>query len=160
MNGGIKKIAYCTGGLFDEEGKGKDRNQGFQKALSEAGIKINPKWIFIDQHTIEDGKHVLRQILEMEDRPTAIFTGSDQVAGGIILEAKDHGLTIPDDLAVIGFDDQPIAEIVNPKLTTIRQPVDLMGEQSINIMIQMLENPEMEIRNYELPIELVVRQST
>ncbi|ARK28827.1 LacI family DNA-binding transcriptional regulator [Halalkalibacter krulwichiae] len=157
---GHQKIAYCTGGLFDEEGKGKDRNQGFQRALSEAGIKIDPKWIFIDQHTIEDGKHVLRQILEMKDRPTAIFTGSDEVAGGIILEAKDHGLTIPNDLAVIGFDDQPIAEIVDPKLTTIRQPVDQMGEKSIETMIQMLENPEMEIKNYELPIELIVRQST
>ncbi|MCL7747665.1 LacI family DNA-binding transcriptional regulator [Halalkalibacter alkaliphilus] len=157
---GHRKIAYCTGGLFDEQGKGKDRNRGFQKALSEAGIKINPKWIFIDQHTIEDGKHVLRQILEMEDRPTAIFTGSDEVAGGIVIAAKEKGLTIPNDLAVIGFDDQPIAEILDPKLTTIRQPVDLMGEKSIEVMIEMLENPEMEIRNYDLPIELIVRQST
>ncbi|WP_332630752.1 LacI family DNA-binding transcriptional regulator [Halalkalibacter flavus] len=157
---GHRKIAYCTGGLFDEQGKGKDRNQGFQKALSEVGIKINPKWIFIDQHTIEDGKHVLRQILEMEDRPTAIFTGSDEVAGGIVIAAKEKGLIIPKDLAVIGFDDQPIAEILDPKLTTIRQPVDLMGEKSIEVMIEMLENPEMEIRNYELPIELIVRQST
>jgi LacI family transcriptional regulator len=157
---GHRKIAYCTGGLFDEQGKGKDRNHGFQKALSEAGIKINPKWIFIDQHTIEDGKHVLTQILEMEDRPTAIFTGSDEVAGGIVIAAKEKGLTIPNDLAVIGFDDQPIAEILDPKLTTIRQPVDLMGEKSIEVMIEMLENPEIEIRNYELPIELIVRQST
>ncbi|OIJ14891.1 LacI family transcriptional regulator [Anaerobacillus arseniciselenatis] len=157
---GHQKIAYCTGGLFDEQGKGKDRNQGFQKALSEAGIKINPKWIFIDQHTIEDGKHVLRQILEMEDRPTAIFTGSDEVAGGIIIEAKEHGLLIPNGLAVIGFDDQPIAEILDPKLTTIRQPVDLMGERSIEVMVELLVNPEMEIRNYELPIELIVRKST
>jgi LacI family transcriptional regulator len=157
---GHQKIAYCTGGLFDEQGKGKDRNQGFQKALSEAGIKINPKWIFVDQHTIEDGKNVLRQILEMEDRPTAIFTGSDEVAGGVMIEAKERGLTIPNDLAILGFDDQPIAKILDPKLTTIRQPVDQMGEKSIEVMIEMLEYPNMEIKNYELPIELIVRQST
>lgn len=157
---GHKKIAYCTGGLFDEQGKGKDRNQGFQKALHEAGIKINPKWVFVDQHTIEDGKQVMKQILEMEDRPTAIFTGSDEVAGGIMIQAKELGLTVPSDLAIIGFDDQPIAEILDPKLTTIRQPVDLMGEKSIEVMIEMLENPELEIQNYELPIELIVRQST
>ncbi|MFC0562314.1 LacI family DNA-binding transcriptional regulator [Halalkalibacter alkalisediminis] len=157
---GHQKIAYCTGGLFDEHGKGKDRNQGFQKALSEVGMKINPKWIFVDQHTVEDGKQVMKQILEMDDRPTAIFTGSDEVAGGIIIEAKEQHLTIPNDLAIIGFDDQPIAEIVDPKLTTIRQPVDQMGEKSIEVMIEMLENREMKIKNYELPIELIIRQST
>ncbi|MDQ0247337.1 LacI family transcriptional regulator [Bacillus fengqiuensis] len=157
---GHQKIAYCTGGLFDEQGKGKDRNQGFQKALHEAGIKINPKWIFIDQHTIEDGKQVIKQILEMDDRPTAIFTGSDEVAGGIMIGAKERGLIIPDDLAIIGFDDQPIAEILDPKLTTIRQPVNQMGEKSVEVIIEMLDNPEIEIKNYELPIELIVRQST
>lgn len=157
---GHQKIAYCTGGLFDEHGKGKDRNQGFQKALHEAGVKINPKWIFIDQHTIEDGKQVIKQILEMDDRPTAIFTGSDEVAGGIMIGAKERGLTIPDDLAIIGFDDQPIAEILDPKLTTIRQPVDQMGEKSVEVIIEMLDNPEMEMKSYELPIELIVRQST
>nr|WP_306301384.1 substrate-binding domain-containing protein [Thalassobacillus sp. C254] len=96
----------------------------------------------------------------MKDRPTAIFTGSDEVAGGIILEAKERGLTIPDDLAVIGFDDQPVAKTLDPKLTTIRQPVDLMGEKSIEVMIKMLENAEVDIMNDELPIELIVRQST
>ncbi|OIJ13636.1 LacI family transcriptional regulator [Anaerobacillus alkalilacustris] len=157
---GHQKIAYCTGGLFDEEGKGKDRNHGFQKALHEARIKINPKWIFVDQHTIADGKQVMKQILEMDDRPTAIFTGSDEVAGGIIIEAKEQGLAIPQDLAVVGFDDQPIAEILDPKLTTIRQPVDQMGEKSIQVMLNILDNPETEIKSYELPIELIVRQST
>jgi DNA-binding LacI/PurR family transcriptional regulator len=157
---GHHKIAYCTGGLFDEEGKGKDRNHGFQKAMNHAGVKVNPKWIFVDQHTIEDGRSVLKQILEMKDRPTAVFTGSDEVAAGVMMEAKQQGLLIPDDLAIIGFDDQPLAEILDPKLTTIRQPVDQMGDKSIEIMIEMLENPEMEIQNVELPIELIIRQST
>lgn len=157
---GHKKIAYCTGGLFDDEGKGKDRNQGFQKAMTEANIKVNPHWIFIDQHTIDDGKDVLNQLLKMKDRPTAIFTGSDEVATGIIIEAKERGLKIPADLAVVGFDDQPIAEIVEPNLTTIRQPVDLMGEKAIEGMIQMLENPPVKPENEQLPIELVVRKST
>lgn len=157
---GHQKIAYCTGGLFDEQGKDKDRNHGYQKALKEAGIAINPKWIFVNQHTIEDGKQVIKQILEMEDRPTAIFTGSDEIAGGMMIEAKEHGLTIPADIAIIGFDDQPLAEMLDPKLTTIRQPVDQMGEKSVEVIIEMLNNPEMEIKNYELPIELVVRKST
>jgi DNA-binding LacI/PurR family transcriptional regulator len=159
---GHKKIAYCTGGLFAEDGKDKDRNQGYQKALKEAGITVNPKWVFVNQHTIEDGKQVIKQILAMDegDRPTAVFTGSDEIASGMMIEAKEHGITIPGDLAIIGFDDQPLAEMLDPKLTTIRQPVNEMGEKAVEVIIDMLSNLEAEVENYELPIELVVRQST
>ncbi len=157
---GHQKIAYCTGGLFDEQGKDKDRNHGYQKALKEAGISINPKWIFVNQHTIEDGKQVMKQILQMDDRPTAVFTGSDEIAGGMMIEAKGHGVRVPDDMAIIGFDDQPLAEMLDPKLTTIRQPVDQMGEKSVEVIIEMLTNPEMKIETYEMSIELVVREST
>ena len=157
---GHQKIAYCTGGLFDEQGKDKDRNYGYQKALKEARIVINPKWIFVNQHTIEDGKQVMKQILEMDDRPTAVFTGSDEIAGGMMIEAKGHGLRVPDDIAIIGFDDQPLAEMLDPRLTTIRQPVDQMGEKSVEVIIEMLHNPEMKIETYEMSIELVVREST
>lgn len=157
---GHQKIAYCTGGLFAEDGKDKDRNQGFQKALKEAELAVNPKWIFVNQHSIEDGKQIVKQILELEDRPTAIFTGSDEIAGGIMIEAKEQGLKIPNDLAIIGFDDQPLAQMLDPKLSTIRQPVDQMGKKAMEVIIEMIDNPLMEIQNYELPIELVVREST
>lgn len=157
---GHSKIAYCTGGLFDQQGKGKDRNLGFQEAMNEAGFPINPQWIFINQHTIEDGRNVVKQLLEMKERPTAIFTGSDEVAAGVMMEAKEVGVHIPNELAVVGFDDQPLAEILEPKLTTIRQPVDQMGEKAFEAMLQVLENPDLIMNVEELPIELIVRQST
>ena len=78
LDKGHKKIGYCTGGLFAEDGKDKDRNQGYQTALSEVGISVNPNWIFINKHTIDDGKRVMGQIMAMDDKPTAIFTGSDE----------------------------------------------------------------------------------
>lgn len=157
---GHRKIGYCTGGLFAEEGKDKDRNQGYQKALQEAGIQPDPKWIFVNQHNIEDGKQVVKKILSMEDRPTAIFTGSDEIAGGMMIEAKESGLSIPNDLAIIGFDDQPLAQMLDPKLTTIRQPIDQMGIKAMEILIDMLNDSESTVETFELPIELVVRSST
>ncbi|MDT0147599.1 LacI family DNA-binding transcriptional regulator [Priestia aryabhattai] len=157
---GHRKIGYCTGGLFAEEGKDKDRNQGYQKALQEAGIQPDPKWIFVNQHSIEDGKQVVKKILSMEDRPTAIFTGSDEIAGGMMIEAKESGLSIPNDLAIIGFDDQPLAQMLDPKLTTIRQPIDQMGIKAMEILIDMLNDSESKVETFELPIELVVRSST
>jgi LacI family transcriptional regulator len=96
----------------------------------------------------------------MADRPTAVFTGSDEIAGGLMSEAIECGLKIPDDLAILGFDDQPLAELLNPKLTTIKQPVEEMGQKSIEIIIELLKSPDFEFQICELPIELVVRQST
>ncbi|WP_046179532.1 LacI family DNA-binding transcriptional regulator [Domibacillus tundrae] len=157
---GHRKIAYCTGGLFAEEGKDKDRNRGYQKAMGEAGITVNPNWIFVDRHTIEDGKHVLKNVLEMDDRPTAVFTGSDEIAAGMIAEANEQGIDIPGDIAIIGFDDQPLAELISPKLTTVRQPVDQMGEKAAEVIINRLHDENAEICHYELPIEVIVRQST
>ncbi|MFQ3544655.1 LacI family DNA-binding transcriptional regulator [Halobacillus rhizosphaerae] len=160
LDKGHKKIGYCTGGLFAEDGKDKDRNQGYQTALSEAGISVNPNWIFINKHTIDDGKRVMSQIMEMDDKPTAIFTGSDEIAAGVIIEAKDHGWRIPEDIAIIGFDDQPIAEMLDPKLTTIRQPINQMGEKSVEGLITLLKDKNGSVENIELPVELVVRDST
>lgn len=157
---GHRKIAYCTGGLFTDFGKDRDRNLGYQKALAEAGIPVNPNWILVDKHTIEDGKQTMQQLLEMKDRPTAVFTGSDEIAGGLMLAAKKAGLSIPRDLAVIGFDDQPIAEVLDPGLTTIRQPIEQMGKKAGEVLLDILNQTGPGAAVYELPVELIVRQST
>lgn len=157
---GHQKIAYCTGGLFSESGKDKDRNQGYQKVLTESGIEVNPNWIFIKRHTIEDGRKVLHQIYDMQDRPTAIFTGSDEVAAGIIMEARKQGIRIPEELAIIGFDDQPLAQMLSPELTTIKQPVSEMGYTAMDLIIKRLEGKDVENKMYTLPFQLVARKTT
>ncbi|WP_088103258.1 LacI family DNA-binding transcriptional regulator [Halalkalibacter urbisdiaboli] len=155
---GHKRIAYC-GGMKTE--LGADRQKGFMNALREHNLEISENWIFRDLHSIECGKKLLREILAMEIRPTAVFSGSDEVGAGIIKEAKSLGLRIPDDIAVLGFDDQPIAELMEPALTTIRQPIKDMGKKTMEVMVSMLAN---EIKNnekqvFELPIELIIRES-
>lgn len=157
---GHKKVAYCTGGLFSESGKDKDRNQGYQKALIEANIEINPNWILIKRHTIEDGRKVLHQIFDMKDRPTAVFTGSDEVAAGIIMEARNEGISIPEELAIVGFDDQPLAQLLTPELTTIKQPVSQMGYTAMDLLIKRLEGKAVDNKMYTLPYELIIRKTT
>ncbi|PYZ97022.1 LacI family transcriptional regulator [Alteribacter lacisalsi] len=153
---GHTKIAYCTGGVLE----GNERNIGFQRALKEAGIDLNLQWIFLNKYNIDGGKQVVRAMLRMDDRPTAVFAGGDEVAAGIILEAKEAGLRIPEDLAVIGFDDQPLAELLDPKLTTIRQPVKQMGEEALENMITALNSGSVKNADRILSAELVVRQTT
>ncbi|MCK0470299.1 LacI family DNA-binding transcriptional regulator [Halalkalibacter sp. APA_J-10(15)] len=159
---GHKAIAYC--GATNSE-LGRDREKGFIQALAEAGLSLKKEWYFDNLYSIDCGKRVLRTILAMDsnERPTAVFTGSDEVAAGIMKEARQKGLSIPKDIAVIGFDDQPIAELLEPSLTTIRQPTKDMGRRTMEVMLSMLANEQMkhpyERKIVELPIELIKRES-
>ncbi|WP_411343153.1 LacI family DNA-binding transcriptional regulator [Paenibacillus sp. WLX1005] len=157
---GHRKIMYCTGGLFTDYGKDKDRNQAYQKALQEAGIAVDPAWILIDRHTIQDGKQVMQTILDMPDRPTAVFTGSDEIASGLMMAARQAGMRIPDDLAIIGFDDQPIAEVLSPSLSTIRQPIPAMGKHAVQMLLQLINQEPLSKPLCKLPVELIIREST
>lgn len=160
LDRGYQKIAYCTGGLFAEEGKDKDRNSGFKRALEENGLEINPQWIFVDQHSIKDGIQVLKKISDMKDKPDAIFTGSDEVASGITLAAREMNIKIPEDIAILGFDDQPISEITYPKLSTIQQPIDEMGKLATELMLQLFSEEPMTQVIHELHSKVIVREST
>ncbi|MED1472287.1 LacI family DNA-binding transcriptional regulator [Bacillus salipaludis] len=155
---GHERIA-CTNG--DKSNLGKDRQAGFRKALEQYGLPIHQEWVFSNVYDIEDGKRTLRTIMNMKDRPTAVFTGSDQVAAGMIMAAKALGKKVPDDIAIIGFDDQPIAHVVEPALTTVRQPIEEMGKTAMDVMIDAIaqknQDNHLEIL---LPFDLVIRDST
>ncbi|WP_018924051.1 LacI family DNA-binding transcriptional regulator [Salsuginibacillus kocurii] len=157
---GHRRIAYCTGGLFEHRGQSDDRNVGYQKALAEKGIEVDPQLVFVNKHTIEDGESVGRTIFQMEKQPTAVFTGSDEVAAGVIAAAHDLEKHVPKDLAVVGFDDQPLAKITNPKLTTIKQPVDDMGRLAANRMIEALNGGEASENQTVLETKFIERGTT
>ncbi|KHD84622.1 LacI family transcriptional regulator [Bacillus ginsengihumi] len=155
---GHTKIAYC-------EGKGgsdlaKDRLEGFKLALKEHQLLLRKEWMFQHATNIEGGKMVLRKILAMEDRPTAIFSGSDQVAAGIMMEAQKAGIQIPNELAVVGFDNQPIAELTSLGITTICQPIEKLGEKAMYRLLQMLFPEEQYPETPELTMKLIIRGST
>ncbi|MFD0829270.1 LacI family DNA-binding transcriptional regulator [Neobacillus sp. M.A.Huq-85] len=155
---GHERIA-CTNG--DKSNLGKDRQAGYRRALEEYGLPIHQEWVFSNVYDIEDGKRTLRTIMNMKDRPTAVFTGSDQVAAGMIMAAKALGKKVPDDIAIIGFDDQPIAHVVEPALTTIRQPIEEMGKTAMDVMIDAIAHKNQDNHlEILLPFDLVIRDST
>ncbi|WP_147804561.1 LacI family DNA-binding transcriptional regulator [Alkalicoccus halolimnae] len=157
---GYKNIAYCTGGLFADEGKDRDRNTGFRKAMEAKNLAINPEWVFVDQHTMEDGRIVMKKITEMNNKPDAIFTGSDEVAAGMTIAAREHGVKIPEDLAVLGFDDQPLCLLTSPQLSTIHQPIEEMGALAAELIIKLFKGEKLGQEEYELPVQLIKRSST
>ncbi len=155
---GHQSIVYCSsepGGSRVSKG----RQEGYIKAMHQAGISIKPEWMYTDQFTIEGGKRLFYRLHNLKERPTAVFTGSDEVASGLIFEARKNGYRIPDDLAVIGFDDQPVAELMG--LTTVKQPVHQLGRTAMELMVEQIQSSQKISSNrVELPFELIIRDST
>ncbi|WP_280769768.1 LacI family DNA-binding transcriptional regulator [Salipaludibacillus daqingensis] len=156
---GHTKIAYSGGA--DRIQLTLDRRMGFLKAMNEHGLSVKDEWMFPSYYGIEDGKNIFQRMYAMEDRPTAIFAGGDEVAAGIIQEAKRFHCRVPDDLAVVGYDNQPIADLIDPGITTIEQPMKLMGTRAMEMMVDMIKHKRKVVYKKEiLPLQLVIRQST
>lgn len=153
---GHEHIAYCIGDIKTSIGKG--RKVGLLKAYEEFGKTFDEFVQFKGIYTIEDGKKVFHLLPK---KITAVFIGGDEAAAGIIAEAKKYGVKVPEELAVIGFDDQPIAELIDPAITTVHQPIEEMGDKAIKIMISKINNEQpLEYESYVFPLELIKRKST
>lgn len=161
---GYKKIAYCTGTHYlNQRPKGSDldsdRFRGYLDALKANHLTAEPKWYFREIHTLEDGHGVLRRILAQYERPDAIIAGSDEVAAGMEMEALKCGLRVPEDLAILGVDDQPLASVLPVPLTTIRQPTEEVGTLAAQEMVAQLTGRSKEPHRRALYLELIVRGS-
>lgn len=102
------------------------------------------EWQFTDVGTIADGQDVLQRIMVMKHRPDAVIAGSDQAAAGMIAEAQTMQLKVPEELAVLGFDDQPLSQVVARPLTTIHQPVHEIGDRIANMVADDLEEKRLK----------------
>lgn len=140
---GHKVIAFCTGNHRKPSLNDK-RYRGFLKALDKAGLHFDDKHYFRNTMGIEGGKDFVKSWLKIkQNRPTAVFSNGDLTAAGIINEVQANGLSVPKDLAVLGFDDQPIEE---------------MGQLATEILIASLEGAE--IPKYKvLETQLILRES-
>ena len=125
----------------------KERYEGYSRALREVGLEPDPTLIWQGDFAPTGGRECAHHIFSLppEKRPTAIFTANDQTAFGVIDVAGQYGVRIPDDIALIGFDDMPIAAFTKPGLTTIRQPHREMGELACELLLSMVDP-----RNYPL----------
>jgi len=139
----------------------EERVEGYRKAKADAGMTIREELIIgIDDDAMADGERAFQQILSLNPRPQAAFVpAGDMVAIGLIKAAKRAGLRIPQDFAVVGFDDLPAAEVVEPALTTVRQPKLEMGDIAIGLVIDKIEGREKQVVSRELPTKLIIRES-
>jgi LacI family transcriptional regulator, repressor for deo operon, udp, cdd, tsx, nupC, and nupG len=137
------------------------RRDGYRDALQAAGLPLEPALEHLGYFTVEGGRRAARHLLTRDEPPTAIFAESDEMAYGALVEIRASGRRVPEDVAVIGFDDQPLSELLD--LSTVRQPV---ADQALDVTTRLLaliaEEDDVPARDpaVVLPTELVVRGST
>jgi len=136
---------------------GVDRLTGYQTALREHGCPIDHDLI-VDGGFCEYGGYLAMQQL-LPRRPDALFAASDTMAIGALRAIHDAGLRVPDDLALVGFDDTPLAARTDPPLTVIRQPARQLGQLAVELLLELIDYPEAAPQCIVLPTELVVRAS-
>lgn len=137
---------------------GVDRLSGYQIALKQAGLPFDPDLVEAGEFTQAGGFAAMQRLLPAN--PNAVFAASDAMAQGAMLAINAAGLRIPQDIAVVGFDDIPLAAHMQPPLTTIRQPIDRMGSQAVAQLIHRLTDPTgQQPHGVLLPTELTIRSS-
>lgn len=135
------------------------RLSGYEAALRQAGIEPDPGLEICGSYTSDDSYRAANRLLELEQIPTAVFCFDDLMAVSLYKAAQEHGVSIPEDLSVIGFDDTYPAPYLSPSLTTIRQPFEMMAKKALRLVCDARDG-EIEEPNVILPTQLVVRDST
>ncbi|GHN02241.1 LacI family transcriptional regulator [Cytophagales bacterium WSM2-2] len=159
IESGCKRIAHISGSL--NRNVYSDRLTGFKKALSEKKIAFDPKLVFTTNLSDQAGAEVAREILKMSKRPDGIFTSNDTSAVACMRELKQAGVKIPNEIAFVGFNDDPISKVIEPNLTTVHYPGEEMGEVAATTLINELKNTgSNKLNKIIVKHELIVRQSS
>lgn len=137
-----------------------DREQGYQLALQRAKIPANPALTAVGDFSIEAGERAIELFLSQGQTFSAVFCSNDEMAIGAMRALSAHGLRVPDDVSVVGFDDIRFARYTSPSLTTVAQPKNALGREAMTMMIELLNDPEVPPRKRVLSADLVVRGST
>ncbi|GGH18495.1 LacI family DNA-binding transcriptional regulator [Paenibacillus segetis] len=151
------KIAFVNGHL--DSYVGKQRFEGYRRAIQELGLLYFPEYISFGDFTKESGYTAMTAFLQLKDRPTAVVCSSDMIALGVMEAAVEAGLSIPQDLSVIGFDDIEISQHTQPALTTIQQDFLTLGDQSILLLNDMINMPNSPPPALIVPTKFIIRNS-
>ena len=155
---GHERIATVTGSLRTRPGA--DRLDGYREELERLGLEARDEYVVEGDFYDESGYRGTRQLLQLDEPPTALFAASDQMAAGALRAAHELGVAVPGGLAVVGFDDIALASLLQPQLTTVRQDMQALGETAAEGLAQLIEDQEAEPVRRLVPTDLIVRDSS
>jgi LacI family transcriptional regulator len=150
-------VAHIAGPRFAETAEG--RLEGYKMALAERGARFDRAYVVAGDYGEESGRHAAAQLLSLSPRPAAIFAANDLMAIGALFAIRDHGLRVPDDIAIAGCNDIHPARYTVPSLTTVRFPMYEMGAAAARTLVQSVRGEPVRPAKAVLPTRLIVRQS-
>jgi LacI family transcriptional regulator len=155
---GHARIAFIRGSHWT--GQSAERERGYRQAMADAGLPVDERWVAQGTFSEKSGLEAGQALFALDPRPTAVFAANDEMALGCMNAARALGLRLPDDVSVVGFDDVPGAVTAQPPLTTLRHPLALMAQATVQeLMRRVLREPGTRQR-VEFPAEMVMRGST
>lgn len=155
---GHRRIAFIIGNTLIASAR--QRLEGYRAALEQAGIPYDPALVVEGDWFHPSGYAATSQLLRLNTLPTAIVASNDLMAFGAIQAVREAGLRVGSDISITGFDDIKMAATVSPPLTTMRQPMKVMGESAANMLIDRLQGKTLPERHVSFDTELIVREST
>ncbi|MFF4835458.1 LacI family DNA-binding transcriptional regulator [Streptomyces sp. NPDC001315] len=158
IEAGHRRIAYIRG--EDDHESTELRYRGYADALRLAGIQPDPALVASSNFNHQGGVYAATKLLTAEQRPTAIVAGADLIALGALSAARTLGLSVPDDLSIVGFDDLPQAAHSAPPLTTVRQPLQEMGRAGTRALMSLIAHQPLATDDIRLATKLVLRGTT
>lgn len=154
---GHRSIAYISG--LENWHNSKERLEGYKKTLERHGIPLVEEWIRSGDWEIEGGYSGTQGLLELSNRPTAIFAANDLMAVGVIYAIQDAGLSVPHDIAVVGYDNREFTWVVRPNITTVEMPVYEMGRIAAEILLQQIVDGTRENEEVKAKGKLIIRDT-
>lgn len=148
----------CITGVLDKL-TAQQRFAGFTQAMAEAGLDINPKWVTAGNFECEGGETAFAEMVANGPLPSALFVCNDMMAMSVINSASKKGISVPEDLSIIGYDDIKLAKYITPSLTTIHQPKHRLGKKAVDMLLEQINSKTESNQIIELEPTLVERDS-
>lgn len=156
LSNGHRRIAFI--GKHSNEAAMR-RHDGYCQSMAVAGLGSDEQLVIESSFDMEEGKTAARKIIDMKNRPTAVFAAGDLLAMGIIAELKDAGIDVPGDISVVGVDNLPIARLFSPSLTTVDRTCDKYAQTVVDALMRIIDGQDYG-ESIVMPVNLIVRQSS
>lgn len=151
-----KKVAM----IAENTAAGKIRFRAFRDTLKDGDLPVKKEFCIKTDSSVANGYECAKRLFALKERPSAIFVSSDLLSGGVMKAAREMNIRIPEALSIIGFDNISICELTTPPLTTIAQPIRVMGRKAVELLMKQLDGSETHMRTHIMETILVVRSST
>ncbi len=155
---GHTRVGFIKG--IDSHGATGLRLAGFQRACREHGVSIDEELVVSGYFDFESGRLAARHLFGLAEPPSAIIASNDDMAAGVLFEARKRNIDVPDNVSVVGFDDTHLAQRIWPPLTTVRQPIHQMVKAAVDRLIKTVNGVSVDDGPTRFSCDVVVRQST